>query len=80
MDTDEESDIETYWDAENCKKDENMDCESESEEEIFWDNLSNIEEEIQTLKGVNGDVSETIMDGNECEFDDGLFKEIGQHT
>ena len=35
LDTDEESDIEIYWDAENCKEDENLDSESESEEEIF---------------------------------------------
>ena len=38
--------------------------------------MSHIEEEIETLEEVNGDVSETIMDGNECEFDDELFKEV----
>ena len=31
LDTDEESDIEIYWDAESCKEDENLDCKSESE-------------------------------------------------
>ena len=57
-----------------------MDCESDSEEEVFWDSLSSIEEEIETLKEVNRDMSETIMDtkanGTECKFDDELFEEV----
>ena len=68
LDTDEESDIETFWDAESCKLDENMDCGSESEEEIFWDSLSQLEEENETVKGMNRDLSETIMDNYNCEF------------
>ena len=52
-----------------------MECESESEEEIFLDSLSHIEE-IETLEKVNREVSETIMDGNEYKFDDELFKEV----
>ena len=42
--------------------------------------MSSIEEEVETLKEVNRDMSETIMDtranSTECEFDDELFKEV----
>ena len=57
VDTDEESDIETLWDAGSCKLVMHMDCRLESEEEIFWDSLSQLDEEIETVKGVNRDIS-----------------------
>ena len=34
-DINEGSEIETYWDAKNCQEDEIMDCESDSEEDVF---------------------------------------------
>ena len=46
LDTDEKSDKEIYWD---CKEDENLECESEDEEEFFWDSLSHIEK-VRHLK------------------------------
>ena len=72
LDTDEKSDKEIYWD---CKEDENSECESESEEEIFWNSLSHIEEG-ETLERVGKEATETIVDDSECKIDDKLFKEV----
>ena len=57
-----------------------MDCESDSEEEVFWDSLSSIDEEIETLKEVNRDMSESVINtkanGTESKFEDELFEEV----
>ena len=62
LDTDEEPDKDIFWDAESCKLDMCMDCESESEEEFFWDSLSQLDKEIEIVKGVNRDTLEMFMD------------------
>ena len=77
LDTDEESYKDIFWDVENCKLDMHMDYESESEEEIFWDSLLQLEEEIETVKGMNRDTSETFLDGEKCEFNNDPFIKYG---
>ena len=51
-----------------------MDYESDSEEEIYWDSLSRLEEENETTKGVNRNAPETPVDDEKCEFNDEPFK------
>ena len=53
-----------------------MDCESDPEEYIYWDSLSRLEEEYETIKGVNRDAPEPFMNNKECEFDNEPFKKV----
>ena len=45
---DEETETEIFWDAKSCQEDEDIDCQSDTEEEQFWDSLANSDDNIDT--------------------------------
>ena len=49
LDTEEMSDTDIIWNTEDCKLNIHTDYESESEEEIYWDSLSQLEEVIEAV-------------------------------
>ena len=76
LDIDGWSNEEILQEAKNCKLDKITDLESESEEEIFWDSLSQLDKKIEIVKGVNRDTSEIFMDDKKYKVNNGLLKKV----
>ena len=44
----EETETEIFWDAKSCQEDEDINCQSDIEEEQFWDSLASSDGNIDT--------------------------------
>ena len=52
----EETETEIFWDAKSCQEDEDIDYQSDTEEEQFWDSLANSDGDIDTQIKVESEV------------------------
>ena len=77
---DEETETEIFWDAKSCQEDEDINCQSDIEEEQFWDSLAssdgNIDTQIKVEKemGHNDKTGRVVHIQTEPNEDDSVQK------
>ena len=78
----EELETETFWDAKSCTEDKDINCQSDTEIEQFWDSLSSLDGDIKTHTEVDtekdhndGTVIDAQADNSESNLKDKNVKE-----